>query len=217
MLYFINNVEKQRLPYVERIPLTDIMGAVPNHPPIYYSAKSALRIAIWDNEVSANMMTDTSYNNGACCQIGTFFLILSLHYLTLDANQPKIKQKSITDVGRTTKVPSIREGLHYTCGLGWKQVKTGDVVTMENEKEHNIHLVNGDDILPSSLTSARRTPWRSIFDAFKNSSIKADMLPSEENINSGMRKFADEQKYIAPKTMFSCMEYRLNMYLEKDG
>ena len=51
ILYFINNVEKQRLPFVERIPLTDIMGAVPNHPLIYYSAKSALRIAIWDNEV----------------------------------------------------------------------------------------------------------------------------------------------------------------------
>ena len=123
------------------------------------------------------------------------------------------KQKSITDVGRTTKVPPVREGLHYTCGLGWKQVKTGDVVTMTNGKEHTIHLVNGDDILPSSLTSPRTTPWRSIFDAFK----KADNQPTEENINIMMRKFADEQKYIAPKIMFSCMEYRLNMYLEKDA
>ena len=52
LLYFINNVDKQRLPYVERIPLTDIMGSVPNHPLIYYSAKAAFRIAIWDNEVS---------------------------------------------------------------------------------------------------------------------------------------------------------------------
>lgn len=150
-------------------------------------------------------------------KLALFSSFLSLHYLTLDANKPKLKQKSITDVGRTTKVPAIREGLHYTCGLGWKQVKTGDVVTMENEKEHRIHLVNGDDILPPSLTSARTTPWRSIFDAFKKSSIRFDMLPSEENINNVMRKFADEQKYIAPKTMFSCMEYRLNMYLEKDA
>ena len=84
---------------------------------------------------------------------------------------------------------------------------------MTNGKGHTIHLVSGDDILPSSLTSPRTTPWRSIFDAFR----KADNQPTEENINIVMRKFADEQKYIAPKIMFSCMEYRLNMYLEKDG
>ena len=62
ILYFINNAEKQRLPYVERIPLTELMGAVPNHPLIYYSAKSALRTAIWDDEVSTKIyrMTDTS-------------------------------------------------------------------------------------------------------------------------------------------------------------
>jgi len=52
ILYFINNVDKQRLPYMERIPFTDMMASVPFHPLIYYSAKAALRIAIWDAEVS---------------------------------------------------------------------------------------------------------------------------------------------------------------------
>ena len=45
------------------------------------------------------------------------------------------EKKSITDVGRTTKVPTIREGLDRV-NRGWKQVKTGDVVSMDNEKKH---------------------------------------------------------------------------------
>jgi len=52
LLYFINNVERQRMPFKERIPLTDIMGMAPHHPLIYYSAQVAFRIAIWDNEKS---------------------------------------------------------------------------------------------------------------------------------------------------------------------
>ena len=52
LLYFINNADKQRLPYRERIPFTDIMGSTPHHPLLYYSAKAALRSAVWDSEVS---------------------------------------------------------------------------------------------------------------------------------------------------------------------
>ena len=116
-------------------------------------------------------------------------------------------------MGRTTKVPTIREGLDRVNSV-WKQVKTGDVVSMDNEKKHTIHLLDADIILPPSLTSPRTTPWKSIFEAF-NASSKASNLPTEEKINAMMRHFAAEQKYIAPKTMFSCMQLRLDMYLQK--
>lgn len=169
LLYFINNVDKQRLPYVERIPLTDIMGAAPYHPFIYYSAKDALRIAVWDSE------------------------------------------KSITDTGRTTKVPPIKEGLKQV-NRSWRNTKTGEVMEIKNENKDSIHFIDGDVILPPSLSSPRTTPWKSIFAAFKSSN--ADSMPSEENINTMMRHFAAEQKYI-PYSRFSCMEYTLDMYLQK--
>ena len=124
------------------------------------------------------------------------------------------EKKSITDVGRTTQVPTIREGLDRV-NRGWKQVKTGDVVSIDNEKKHTIHLIDADIILPPFLTSPRTTPWKSIFEAFASS--KASNLPTEDKINAMMRHFAAEQKYIAPKTMFSCMQLRLDMYLQKDS
>ena len=123
-------------------------------------------------------------------------------------------KKSITDVGRTTKIPTIREGLQRVF-YGWKEVKTGDVVSIQDEfeKKHTIHFVDGDVVLPPSLSSPRTTPWRSIFGAFKSS--KVSNKPSEDDINKMMRHFAAEQKYIAPKTMFSCMKYRLDMWQPK--
>eukprot|EP00571_Detonula_confervacea_P001347 CAMPEP_0172322562 /NCGR_PEP_ID=MMETSP1058-20130122/46224_1 /TAXON_ID=83371 /ORGANISM="Detonula confervacea, Strain CCMP 353" /LENGTH=550 /DNA_ID=CAMNT_0013038333 /DNA_START=107 /DNA_END=1759 /DNA_ORIENTATION=+ len=170
LLYFINNADKQRLPYVERIPFTDIMGAAPHHPLVYYSAKTALKNAILDTE------------------------------------------KSITDTGRTTKIPPIKDGLHYTTGTVWKQIKTGEVIEIKNEKEKSIHIVDGDVILPPSLTSPKTSPWKSIFAAFKSSN--AENMPSEDDINYVMRQHAAEQKYVAPKTMFSCMEHLLDAYLQ---
>mmetsp|Transcript_7150 Transcript_7150/g.15542 ORF Transcript_7150/g.15542 Transcript_7150/m.15542 type:complete len:551 (-) Transcript_7150:1432-3084(-) len=56
LLYFINNVKKQRMPFTERIPLTDIMAMAPHHPLVYYSAKVAFRIATWDDEKSIGDM-----------------------------------------------------------------------------------------------------------------------------------------------------------------
>jgi len=174
LLYFINNDDKQRLPYSQRIPLTDIMGMAPYHPLIYYSAKIALRIATWDAE------------------------------------------KSITDTGRTTKVPPIKAGLQH-ISRGWGNIKTGDVMNIENENKNSIHFINGDEILPQSLSSPRISPWRSIFAAFKsfsgNNTNNKDE-PSDENINLAMRNSAGEQKYI-PQGLFSCMEYTLDMYLQK--
>lgn len=117
-------------------------------------------------------------------------------------------------MGRTTKIPTIREGLQRVF-YGWKEVKTGDVVSIQDEfeKKHTIHFVDGDVVLPPSLSSPRTTPWKSIFGAFKSS--KVSNKPSEDDINKMMRHFAAEQKYIAPKTMFSCMKYRLDMWQPK--
>lgn len=52
MIYFINNVGKQRLPYNERIPSLDVMVWKPHHAFIFYSAKIALRFAVFDTDVS---------------------------------------------------------------------------------------------------------------------------------------------------------------------
>mmetsp|Transcript_13919 Transcript_13919/g.30218 ORF Transcript_13919/g.30218 Transcript_13919/m.30218 type:complete len:535 (-) Transcript_13919:861-2465(-) len=168
LLYFINNVDKQRLPYKDRIPSTDIMGMAPHHPLVYYCAKVALRIAVWDSE------------------------------------------KSITDTGRTTKVPPMREGLAQ-LNRGWKNTKTGEVMEMKNENKNSIHFLDGDAVLPPALSSPRTAPWRSIFVAFQ--STGTDGTPSGDSINAAMRGFAGEQKYI-PRAMFSCMEYTLDMYLQ---
>ena len=52
LLYWINNEERQRSPWKERIPFTDVMGSAPNHPLIYFAAKFVMKIANWDSDVS---------------------------------------------------------------------------------------------------------------------------------------------------------------------
>ena len=93
----------------------------------------------------------------------------------------------------------------------WKDIKTGDVLEMKNDNDNSIRFVNADTILPPSLTSPRVASWRTIYGAFES------VLPGGvnfENMIVMMRHFAAEQNYI-PGGMFSCMEYTMDMYLQK--
>ena len=63
LLYWINNEERQRSPWKERIPFTDVMGSVPNHPLIYFAAKFAMKIANWDSDVSGVFYLQSSRQN----------------------------------------------------------------------------------------------------------------------------------------------------------
>ncbi len=192
LLYFISNYFEDGRSSKERIPLTTILGAAPRHPFIYFAAKSALRYAIWDEE------------------------------------------KSFIKTGRTTQIPPIKDGLGYV-NRNWELVKTGDVVNVlgyDMERKNSIQLLNGNDVLPTSLTSPNRTPWKSIFDAFaaprtidsgngrRESNITNVLdnntnLPSEADIMEVMQRIASEQTYFSTKSLFSCMEYRLDMYMHK--
>lgn len=127
----------------------------------------------------------------------------------------------MTDTGRSTKIKPIQDALQHV-NRGWKRINTGDVLQIQNnENRDTIHFVDGDVILPPSLTSPRTTPWRSIFRAFKSGSSSSSStntdegsLPTEDKINTMMRHFAAEQSYV-PKKMFSCMQYTLDMYMQK--
>lgn len=52
LLYFYNNEDRQRMPFKERVPLTELMGFEPRHPLVYYAAKLAMKAATWDSDVS---------------------------------------------------------------------------------------------------------------------------------------------------------------------
>lgn len=60
LLYWINNEERQRSPWKERIPFTDVIGSAPNHPLIYYAAKFVLKIANWDSDKSISDLGRTT-------------------------------------------------------------------------------------------------------------------------------------------------------------
>lgn len=177
LLYFVNNPDRQRLPYNERVPVTDIVGAAPRHPLVYYAAKAALRNAIWDSE------------------------------------------KSITDTGRTTKIPPIKEGLN-NVNRSWWGTKAGEDLRIQNGEggdDYTVRFANGDDLLPARLSSPRTGPWMTILSAFGSDggASAGDAAPSEEGIKDAMRRFAAEQKYVGIDAMFSCMEYTLDMYAGK--
>ena len=201
LLYFISNYfdNGDSIPTPrERTPLSNILGAAPRHPFMYSAAKSALRYAIWDGEIS------------------------------------------ITNTGRRTQIPPIKDGL-INVNSSWERIKTGgivDVVGYDVARSNSIHLLNGNDALPSPLTSPERTSWRSIFAAFaatppmidngdaggrtrrSNSTdvvIDSDTtsIPSEAKIMEVMQRVASEQAYISIKSLFSCMAYRLDMYMQK--
>lgn len=170
IMYFFNNVNKQRLPYKERIPLTEIMVMAPHHPVNYYSAKVLMKKAVWDDEIP------------------------------------------ITAIGRTTKVPSLRDGMQYVSSA-WRQVQTGDVWRIApNEGNFTVHFLDADDILPPSLTSPSTTPWKTILDAFKYSNL--ENKPTDDSVNNMMRSFAAQQQYI-PGVGFSCMGFTLDLYTGK--
>jgi hypothetical protein len=192
LLYFISNYFDDGRSSKERIPLTTILGAAPRHPFIYFAAKSALRYAIWDEE------------------------------------------KSIISTGRTTQIPPIKDGLSYV-NSDWERIKTGDVVNVlgyDIARKNSIHLFNGNDVLPTSLTSPNRSSWKSIFAAFASSRTidigdgrresnttnvidNNTSMPSEADIMEVMQRIASEQTYFSTKSLFSCMGYRLDMYMHK--
>ena len=118
-------------------------------------------------------------------------------------------------MGRTTKVPPIKEALKQ-INQGWQNTKTGEVLEINNADQNSIHFVDGDVILPSALMLPRTTSGRSIFAAFYrsgNAAWEGKGMPSEESNNHMMRNVAAEQKYI-PRGVFSCMEYTLDMHLQ---
>ncbi len=141
------------------------------------------------------------------------------------------EEKSITTTGRTTQIPPIKDGLLYV-NSDWEKVKTGDIVNVLGygmRRNHSIHLLNGNDVLPLSLTSPNRTPWRSIFAAFatpttsgsgdedRRGNITNDAnMPSEAKIMEVMQRVASEQTYMSTTSLFSCMKYRLDMHMQRD-
>lgn len=161
-LYAINNGGKQ-----EWIPVTDIVGALPHHPFVYYTAKYALKVAIWDSE------------------------------------------KSINDYGRTTDIPPTTEGLNQVTNMGTKAIKPGRVVITSTVPPRSLKIIDGNTALPLSLSSPLSS-WRSIIRAFQ----KAKAV-KEEEVRASMKRYANEQKYIGVERPFSCMEYRLDMYLKR--
>ena len=201
LLYFISNYfdngDSITTPR-ERTPLSNILGAAPRHPFIYSAAKSVLRYAIWDGEIS------------------------------------------ITNTGRRTQIPPIKDGL-INVNSNWERIKTGgivDIVGYDMARSNSIHLLNGNDALPLPLTSPHRTSWRSIFAAFETAPPIIDdgnsdsrtrrsnstnvvidsnttSMPSEARIMEVMQRVASEQAYISIKSLFSCMAYRLDMYMQK--
>ena len=98
-------------------------------------------------------------------------------------------------------------------------MKTGQVMKItkfgDDDDTNSIHFLDGDTILPPSLSSPRTTPWMTIFSAFKLATASSTEGPTEERINEVMRHFAAEQQYISKFSMFSCMEFTLDMYLGK--
>ncbi|KAL7546839.1 hypothetical protein ACHAWF_010170 [Thalassiosira exigua] len=172
ILSFVNNEGRQRLPYNERVPLTELMAAAPRHPLNFFAAKAAMKYAVWDAE------------------------------------------KSITDTGRTTKIPPVRQGLSQ-IDRNWNRIKTGSVLEVagKGDDKHSIRFVDADVLLPSPLTDPRTGPWRSVLAAFRESTTGAAM--EEEDVVAAMRRRAAEQKYVGTDAPFSCMEYTLDLYLGK--
>jgi len=142
------------------------------------------------------------------------------------------EEKSITTTGRTTQIPPIKNGLMYV-NRDWEKVKTGDIVNVLGygmRSNNSIHLLNGNDVLPLSITSPNKTPWRSIFAAFATPTTNgsgdedrrgkitndANNMPSEAKIMEVMQRIASEQIYMSTTSLFSCMKYRLDMYTQRD-
>lgn len=80
-----------------------------------------------------------------------------------------------------------------------------------------MHLLDGDAALPPSLSSPRTSPWRSIVEALDgNWGGGGGAVPAEEHehITLTMRHQAAQQKYVGMGSVFSCMEYMLDTYLQ---
>jgi len=172
----------------QRVPLTGVMTSSPNHPLLYFCAKWALRSMIDDN------------------------------YLVW-GESPNFR--AFNALGRNTDRAAVQEGLKYVMGTDWetKSKQIGNANLCDVDKTKSIRFLNGNGIYPKLLASPMQDMisivTRHIDDKSDLAKNDAMIIKSFQGIEANMEKQHKEDKTYVSKPdpiMFSCMEYRLQVY-----
>ena len=129
-------------------------------------------------------------------------------------------------MGRNTDHAALQEGLKYMLGKDWgaKSKLIGNANSCDVDKTKSIRFLNGNGIFPKSLASPMQDMIpivkRHIEDKSELPEEDSDIIKSFQDVDAYIEKKHKEDKTFVSKPdpiIFSCMEYRLQVYTQPNS